>query len=90
MLLILVVGCINSFQLLLVPFESLRIVKTFSEDEKCKYLFFTATRIHTIAPIVKKRNSSIFSSLVTQTCKLCFSSTVRNGKILQASLFNLH
>ena len=41
------------------------VVVNFSGEEKFKYLFFTAMKNHTIKPIVKKQNNSIFSSLVT-------------------------
>ena len=71
-------------------FYSFWAIANFSSAEKFKYLFFTAIKIHTMACIVKKQNNFIFSLLVTQTCQMCFISTVGYGIIVQASLFNLH
>ena len=47
------VVCITSFQLVLVNFESLRILVHLS-TEIFKYLFFTAMKIHIMARIGKE------------------------------------
>ena len=78
--------CITSFRVVLVHFGSLEILVQPKDLNIC---FSTAMKIHTMARIVKKENNFIFSSRITKTCQTCVSSTVGNGIIVQASLFNL-
>ena len=84
-----VAGC-GLHYFVLVPFGSFGVGANFSKAEKFKYLFYTAMKIHTIVPIVKKQNNFIFDSLVTKTCQMCFFCTVGYGIIAQTSLFNLY
>ena len=71
-------------------FVSFWVVANFSTAERFKYLFFKAMIIHTLARTVKKQNNFIFILLVTWTCQMCFTSTVRYGIMVQAPLFNLY
>ena len=50
---------------------------------------FAAMKIHTMGRIVTKQINFIFSSLVTEACQMCFSSTVGYVGIVQVSLFSI-
>ena len=71
-------------------FGSFWVFANFSTAESFKCLLFTAMKIHIMERMIKKQSNFIFSSLVTQTCQMCFISTVGYGIIVQAPLFKLY
>ena len=78
---IVVAGC-GLHYFVSVLFRSFWVFSNFSTAERFKYLFFTAMKVYTMVRIVKKRKNFIFSSLVTYTCQMCFTSTVGYGNII--------
>ena len=78
--LLLFMGCINSFRLILICFEMLRILVQ-SID---KYLFSISMEIHIMVFKIKKQNKFNFSSLVISTCQVCFTPTLGYQVIVQS------
>ena len=88
-----VVSACELHYFVLAGFGSFGVAASFSttmvEPKDLCIFFFTGMKRQNMVRIVKKQNHFILSTLVTQICQMCFTSTIAYGVIVDAPLFNL-